>query len=370
MSDNIVEQSPPTRVGPYLQALSDLLGSDLHCKVGSPPRIRIDGRLRRLDAAVLTPEDTEAMLSEILTRDDMREQFARSNEADFAYAVAGIGRFRVNAFRARGSVGMVFRRVAVGALPLETLGMPDAVAALALEPRGLVLVTGPTGSGKTTTLSSMVDLINRTREVHVVTIEDPIEVLHEDNLAMVNQREISVDTDDFSRAMRAAMRQDPDVILVGEMRDEETVKAALAAAETGHFVMSTLHTTDARETVTRIIDFFAVHEQRQVRLTLASVLRGVICQRLVPRADGKGRSVVAEICVNNGRIREAIVDPDKTSSIEELVGDGSFYGMQTFDQHLVALLRDGVIRLQDALNASSNPHDLQVELRRQGLVVA
>jgi len=364
------EQSVPTRVGPYLRALSELLGSDLHCKVGSPPRVRIDGRLRRLDVPTLTPEDTEAMLAEILTRPDLREQFERTNEADFAYAVAGIGRFRANAFRARGSVGMVFRRVSTAAIPLETLGMPDAVGALALEPRGLVLVTGPTGSGKTTTLSAMVDLINRSREVHVVTIEDPIEVLHEDKLAMINQREISVDTEDFGRAMRAAMRQDPDVILVGEMRDQETVKAALAAAETGHFVMSTLHTTDARETVTRIIDFFPPHDQRQLRLTLAGVLRGVICQRLVPRADGKGRCVVAEICVNTGRITEAIVDAEKTQSIESLVADGGFYGMQTFDQHLIALLRDGVITLNDALSASSSPHDLQVELRRQGLVVA
>jgi twitching motility protein PilT len=187
---------------------------------------------------------------------------------------------------------------------------------------------------------------------------------------MINQREISVDTDDFGRAMRAAMRQDPDVILVGEMRDQETVRAALAAAETGHFVLSTLHTTDARETVTRIIDFFPPHDQRQLRLTLASVLRGVVCQRLVPRADGKGRCVAAEICVNTGRITEAIIDPDKTQSIGTLVGEGAFYGMQTFDQHLIALLRDSVITLKDALAASTNPHDLQVELRRQGLVVA
>ncbi len=362
-----VEHPQPRRLGPYLRALSDLLGSDLHCKVGSPPRVRIDGRLRRLDAPVLASEDTQAMFDEIV-REDQREQFEQTHEADFAYAIAGLGRFRVNAFRARGSIGLVFRRVAVGAIPLEQLAMPEAVGALALEPRGLVLVTGPTGSGKTTTLSSMVDLINRNREVHVVTIEDPIEVLHEDKLAMVNQREISVDTFDFARAMRAAMRQDPDVILVGEMRDQETVKAALAAAETGHFVMSTLHTTDARETVTRIIDFFPPHEQRQLRLTLGGVLRGVICQRLVPRADGKGRCVAAEICVNTGRITEAIVDPDKTQSIEALVADGAFYGMQTFDQHLIALLRDGVITLNDALSASSSPHDLQVELRRQGLV--
>ncbi len=358
---------PPQRIGPYLRALVELFGSDLHCKVGSPPRVRIDGRLRRLDAPILTPEDTAAMVDEIL-RADLRDDFARTHEADFAYAVAGVGRFRVNAFMQRGSVGLVFRRVAMGAVPLEKLGMPEAVASLALEPRGLVLVTGPTGSGKTTTLASMVDLINRNREVHVVTIEDPIEVLHEDKVAMINQREVAVDTEDFSAAMRAAMRQDPDVILVGEMRDQETVRAALAAAETGHFVMSTLHTTDARETVTRIIDFFPPHDQRQVRLTLAGVLRGVICQRLVPRADGKGRCVAAEICVNTGRITEAIMDDDKTQSIEQLVGEGGFYGMQTFDQHLVELVRDGVVTISDAISASTSPHDLQVELRRVGLM--
>jgi twitching motility protein PilT len=185
---------------------------------------------------------------------------------------------------------------------------------------------------------------------------------------MVNQREVQVDTEDFSRALRAAMRQDPDVILVGEMRDEETVRAALTAAETGHFVMSTLHTTDATETVARVIDFFPPHEQKQVRLTLSTVLRGVVCQRLVPRADGKGRAVVVELCVNTGRIAEAIADPDKTSTIQALVAEGAFYGMQTFDQHLLALLRDGVVTMADAMGCASNPHDLQVELRRQGLI--
>jgi twitching motility protein PilT len=242
------------------------------------------------------------------------------------------------------------------------------VASLALEPRGLVLVTGPTGSGKTTTLAGMVNLINSQREVHIVTIEDPIEILHEDKLGMVNQREVKVDTDDFAVALRAAMRQDPDVILVGEMRDQETVKAALAAAETGHFVMSTLHTTDAQETITRIIDFFPPHEQKQVRLSLASALRGLVCQRLVPRADGLGRCMAVEVLVNTGRVGEAITDDDKTGSIAALVAEGGYYGMQTFDQHLVALVRDGVVTIEDAVAASSRPHDLSVELRRLGLV--
>jgi twitching motility protein PilT len=354
-------------VVPFLQALSDLYGSDLHCKVGSPPRVRIDGKLRRLQMPPLTPADTEAMVSEVL-REDLREEFARTNEADFAYSVPGIGRFRVNAFRARGAAGLVFRRVAVGAIPLGELGLPPAVGTLALEPRGLVLVTGPTGSGKSTTLAGMVDLVNSQREVHIVTVEDPIEILHEDKLSMVNQREVRVDTEDFHSALRAAMRQDPDVILVGEMRDHQTVTAALAAAETGHFVMSTLHTTDAQETISRIIDFFPPYEQKQVRLSLAGALRGIVCQRLVPRADGTGRVVATEVCVNTGRVADAIVDPDKTSTITQLIADGGFYGMQTFDGHLLALVQDGTVTIGDAMAVSSNPHDLTIELRRLGLV--
>ena len=356
-----------TSIEPFLRALVDSGGSDLHCKVGSPPRVRIDGRLRKLQSRDLTSEDTSRMVVEVL-REDLVEAFHRSNEADFAYSLSGVGRFRVNAFRSRGSCGLVFRRVSVGAIPLTDLGLPAVLASLAMEPRGLVLVTGPTGSGKTTTLAGMIDHINATKECHIVTIEDPIEVLHFDKLAMVNQREVRVDTDDFVTAMRAAMRQDPDIILVGEMRDHETVKAALAAAETGHFVMSTLHTTDAAETINRIIDFFPPYEQKQVRLALAGSLKGIICQRLVPRADGAGRCVVMEIAVGTGRIADAIADPEKTSTISQLIAEGTYYGMQTFDQHLVTLIRDGVITLDDAMSASTSPHDLTVELRRLGLV--
>jgi twitching motility protein PilT len=354
-------------IEPYLRALVELLGSDLHCKVGSPPRVRLDGKLRRLEAPVLTADDTLAMADEVL-RPDLRAEFTASSEVDFAYSVPGLGRFRVNAFRARGAVGLVFRRVTVGAVPLDELGLPDVIRALALEPRGLVLVTGPTGSGKTTTLASMVDVVNRTREVHVVTIEDPIEVLHEDRLAMINQREVRVDTGDFSVALRAALRQDPDVILVGEMRDPETVRAAISAAETGHFVMSTLHTTDAQETIHRIIDFFPPHDQKQVRLSLASALRGIICQRLVDRADGQGRVAVTEICVNTGRIADAIADEDSTATIGAILAEGAYYGMHTFDQHLVVLVRDGIVRHEDALGVATAPHDLTVELRRLGIV--
>jgi len=354
-------------IEPFLRALVECGGSDLHCKVGSPPRVRIDGRLRKLQTRDLAADDTEKMVREVL-RADLVEEFERTNEADFAYSMSGVGRFRVNAFRSRGSFGLVFRRVSVGAIPLADLGLPPVLASLSMEPRGLVLVTGPTGSGKTTTLAGMIDNINANKECHIVTIEDPIEVLHFDKLAMVNQREVRVDTEDFVTAMRAAMRQDPDIILVGEMRDHETVKAALAAAETGHFVMSTLHTTDAAETINRIIDFFPPHEQKQVRLALAGSLKGIICQRLVPRADGEGRCVVMEVAVGTGRICDAIADPDKTGTIPQLIAEGSYYGMQTFDQHLVSFLRDGVITLEAAMLASTSPHDLTVELRRLGLV--
>ena len=352
---------------PFLHALASTGGSDLHCKVGSAPRVRVDGRLRKLQVPELRPSDTERMLEEVLP-DELVEEFRTKHEADFAYSVSGVGRFRVNAYQARGTYGMVFRRVAVGAESLGELGLPEVVGELALEPRGLVLVTGPTGSGKTTTLASMVDLINSYREVNIVTIEDPIEILHSDKKAIVSQREVRQDTADFTVALRAAMRQDPDVILVGEMRDVETVRAALSAAETGHLVLSTLHTIDAAETVTRIVDFFPPHEQKQVRVALAHALRGVVSQRLVRRSNGAGRRPAVEVMVNTGRTAEAILDPSSAPPIIDLIKDGDFYKMQTFDQHLFQLVRDDVITYDEALSASTSPHDLTVELRQAGLV--
>jgi twitching motility protein PilT len=265
-------------------------------------------------------------------------------------------------------VAMIFRLVRGASSSFADLGLPDVVGRLALEHRGLVLVTGPTGSGKTTTLAAMIDHINRSRECHIITIEDPIEVLHSDRMASINQREIGVDADSFGSAMRAAMRQDPDVIFVGEMRDEETVAAALSAAETGHLVLSTLHTIDASETVNRIVDFFPPHQQQQIRMALAGSLRGSICQRLVPRADGVGRVPALEVMVMNGRIQQCIIDPSTIGDLHEIVAEGDFYGMQTFDQSLVQLLEQGSIDLRGAMTAASRPHDLKIMLQKRGLV--
>jgi twitching motility protein PilT len=352
-----------------LGALAAHDGSDLHVKGNAIPRIRVDGDLRRLQAEPLTPETVSEMAAAIM-RPDMADHFERRNEADFAYYIEGVGRFRVNAFRQRGSVAMIFRRVRSNAATIDDLGLPVVLARLANEPRGLVLVTGPTGSGKTTTLAAMIDHINSTREVHVVTIEDPIEVLHDDKQASIEQREIGVDTADFATAMRAAMRQDPDVILVGEMRDEETVAAALSAAETGHLVLSTLHTIDATETVNRIVDFFPPHKQKQVRIALAGSLKGILCQRLVPRADGSGRVAALEVMVANGRIAQCIAEPQQGGDIAEIIADGEYYGMQTFDQHLARLVEQGVVDMDGASLGATNLHDLRVVLRRKGVVGA
>lgn len=357
----------PISVIPLLHAVANSGASDLHCKVGSAPRVRVDGRLRRLQVPDLQPIDTDSMLAEVLP-EDLFEQFERTHEADFAYAVAGVGRFRVNAYQARGTTGLVFRLVSVGTQTLEELGLPDVIGDLALEPNGLILVTGPTGAGKTTTLASMVDLINEQREVNIITIEDPIEVLHEDKKAIISQREIRQDTADFNTALRAAMRQDPDVILVGEMRDVETVRAALQAAETGHLVLSTLHTVDAQETVNRVIDFFPPHEQTQIRVALSQMLRGIVSQRLARSPQG-GRRAVVEVMVNTGRTKEAIVAPLDNPPLLDLIADGDYYRMQTFDQHLFELISSGELTYDDACAVATKAQDLTVALRGAGVIV-
>lgn len=348
-----------------LRTLAENDGSDLHLKVGSPPLIRVDGLLQRLEGPRLTPQDTQ-LLAQSIMPPDRRGWLEQKKETDFALSVPGVGRFRANVFYQRGSITLVLRRVRVGSQSFEDLGLPPVVRQLADAPRGLILVTGPTGAGKTTTLAAMIDHINANRACHIVTIEEPIEVLHPDRAATVNQREIGMDTDSYEAAMRAVVRQDPDVILIGEMRDPETVWAALAAGETGHLVLSTLHTTNAVETVNRVVDFFPPYQQHQVRVTMASVIRGVICMRLVPRAGG-GRIPAVEVMVNNGRIADRILDPVRTSEVHEIIAEGDYYGMQTFDQSLLGLVRQKLITVDDALHASSQPHDFLLMLEQAGL---
>lgn len=340
--------------------------SDLHLKVGVPPKIRDTGVLAPIGGrAELRPPETAAIAEAIVPADRV-ERFRQAGEVDFAYSVPGIGRFRVNVFRQRGSISLVFRKLRFGGPTFEEAHLPDVIRVLAEEPRGLVLVTGPTGSGKTTTLAAMIEHLNHTRPCHIVTIEDPIEVVFDDDVASINQREVGTDTESFLSALRAALRQDPDVILIGEMRDTETVRAALQAAETGHLVLSTLHTVDATETVNRVIDFFPAHQQGQIRLTLAGALRGIICQRLVP-AVGGGLLPAHEILVNTGRIAERIADPEKTAEIHDVIAEGEYYGMMTFDQCLLRLVQRGAVRVEDALAASSRPHDFQLHLQQAGI---
>ncbi len=351
-----------------LVMLADLDGSDLHIKAGAPPRLRVAGALRTLDDEPSFTAEETLDLAESIMSPAILETFRERHEVDFAYSLAGTGRFRVNAYYQRSSVALAMRRVRSGATTVAELGLPETVTRLAEEMRGLVLVTGPTGSGKTTTLAAMVDHINHLRSCHVVTIEDPVEYLHTDDLAAIDQREVGFDTDSFTSAMRVVLRQDPDVILVGEMRDMETVSAALTAAETGHLVFSTLHTINATETINRIVDFFPPHQQTQVRVSLAGSLKGIICQRLIPTADGKSRVPVLELLVVNGRIQQAIVDPMITGDIEGIVAEGEYYGMMTFDQSLVTLIADGTIALSEAMSTASNPHDLKVMLERKGIM--
>jgi twitching motility protein PilT len=352
----------------WLRALVDSGGSDLHVKVGSPPLVRVGAELRRLETEKVTPHHA-ADLAQSLVPENRLERFEREGAVDFAHSVEGLGRFRANVFRQRGSVSIVLRKLRLGGPTFEEVGLPPIVKALADETRGLVLVTGPTGSGKTTTLSALVEYINATRPVHIVTIEDPVEVLFSDKVASVNQREVGEDCTSFLDAIRSAMRQDPDVILIGEMRDPDTVQAALQAAETGHLVLSSLHTLDATETVNRVVDFYPSHQQQQARLSLAASLRGIVSQRLVPTTSG-GRAPCLEVLVNTGRIAARIVDPKATSEIREVVAEGEYYGMRTFDQSLVELVSRGEVSVEAALEASSEPHDLELMLKRAGVVDA
>ena len=349
-----------------LTKLNEVRGSDLHLKVGSPPAYRIDGSLHLSDLAVVTPQNTETWADQLLPA-RAKEEFTRHNEADFAYGLASLGRYRVNIYRQRGSINIVVRAVSPASQEITELGLPEAVERLCNEQRGLALVTGPTGSGKSTTLGAMIDRINSTRRANIITLEDPIEILHADKLSIVSQREVGVDTESFSEGLRRVLRQDPDVIFIGEMRDNETVEAALRAAETGHLVLSTLHTNDATETVNRIVDYFPPHQQHQIRLMLASTLTGVISQRLVPRADGNGRVPAVELLINTERVFERIADPARTHTLEEVMADGEYYGMQTFDQALLHLFSAGKVSFQDALAHASHPTDFRLAAQSLGL---
>jgi twitching motility protein PilT len=351
-----------------LNLLAELDGSDLHIKAGAPPRMRVAGSLRTVDNEPSFNADETLAIAEAIMKPSVFQAFTENREVDFAYGLLGTGRFRVNAYYQRSSVALAMRRVKGTAATVGELGLPEVVTRLAEEMRGLVLVTGPTGSGKTTTLASMIDHINHTRSCHVVTIEDPVEYLHSDDMAAIDQREVGFDTNSFASAMRVMLRQDPDVILIGEMRDTETVSAALTAAETGHLVFSTLHTINATETINRIVDFFPPHQQQQTRVSLAGSLKGIICQRLIPTADGQGRVPALELLVVNGRIQQAIIDPLLTGDIESIVADGEYYGMLTFDQSLVTLVGSGTISLAEAMNTATNSHDLKVMLERKGIL--
>jgi len=335
--------------------------SDLHLKVGNVPFVRVDGDLQPTRYTTLTPAEAEAFAQALMSEHKKRE-FAEHSEADLGYTLAGVGRFRVNVFRQRGVVGLAIRRVRSEIPTFDELRLPPVMRTLADSPRGLVLITGPTGTGKTTTIASMIGHINSTRRTHIVTIEDPIEVVHDDALSIIQQREIGIDTDSYANALRHVIRQDPDVIFIGEIRDPESALSAIQAAETGHLVISTLHTIDCVETINRLLDLFPPQQQREVRTSFAGSLRGIVSQRLVSRADGKGRVPAVEVLVNTGRVFDRIANPDETDSIPEVIADGDYYGMQTFDQALVKLVKEGLVAEDDARRASTNPHDFDLAL--------
>ena len=349
-----------------LRALVDKGGSDLHLKVDSAPLYRVNGELT-LDERVepLSASDTEAALKELLSDEDKLDEFAHEHEVDFSFEIPQVARFRINAFLQRGVISMACRAIPHHISTIEELALPPVVRELAEEERGIVLLTGTTGSGKSTTLAAMIDHMNRTMSKHIVTIEDPIEFVHKDVRSVINQREVGMDTASFKRALRRVLRQDPDVILVGEMRDEETVQTALSAAETGHLVLSTIHTVDATESINRMLDFFPPHQHGQARSMIAGTVKGVISQRLVPGADG-GRVAVCEILRMTGRVRDMIVDPAQTGKLVEVITTGGYYGMQTFDQALFGHVKAGRVTFEDAMRVATSPHDFKLLMQADG----
>ena len=346
-----------------LEALSQE-ASDVHIKVGAPPIFRVNGALRAWNTVKAFDSNDVSKMAFGLMNDWQKERFIKNREVDMGYEVYGLGRFRINVFQQRGKIRIALRIVPYQIKNLKELYLPPVLRDVSLEQRGLVLVTGTTGSGKSTTLASMIDIVNNDRNCHIITIEDPIEFIHEDKKSIIDQREIGSDTSTFSSALRVALRQDPDVILVGEMRDFETIETALTAAETGHLVMSTLHTLNAVETINRIISVFPPYHQKQVRLQLSGVIKGVISQRLVPRADGIGRVPAVEVLVSTARVRECIVEKDKTSEINDAITRGyTSYGMQSFDQSLLFLLQEKLITYEEALKHCTNPDDFALRVR-------
>ena len=351
------------KIDDLLRTATHFGASDLHIKAGSTPFMRIGGELKPvMDAPQLSQEDTLDMAFSMMSN-RQKQRFKEVSEADIAYGVAGLGRYRANIFQQRGTVGMVLRVIPDTVRSLSELSMPPVVERLAEAQRGLILVTGTTGSGKSTTLAAVIDHINSSRSGHIVTIEDPIEFLHRDKRSFITQREVDVDTRSFAEALRGSLRQDPDVILVGEMRDHETIATALTAAETGHLVLSTLHTLDATETITRIVSSFPPHQQKSVRIQLAGILKGIVSMRLVRAARGNGRVPAVEVMISTGLIRDYIMNEEKTSLIRDAIAAGtSQYGMQTFDQSLFNLLHAGLITLEEALRGASNPDEFRLRI--------
>ncbi|HEY3830429.1 MAG TPA: type IV pilus twitching motility protein PilT [Solirubrobacteraceae bacterium] len=349
-----------------LRELVSRKGSDLHLKVDSAPLFRVHGILAKDERTEpLSAEDTERALHDLLHDPHKLSEFAEDHEVDFSFEISGVARFRINAFRQRGVISLACRAIPHKISTVEELSLPEVIRELAEEERGIVLLTGTTGSGKSTTLAAMIDHMNETMSKHIVTIEDPIEFVHRDKRSVINQREVGMDTASFKRALRRVLRQDPDVILVGEMRDEETVQTALSAAETGHLVLSTIHTVDAMESINRMLDFFPPHQHDQARSMIAGTVKGVISQRLVPGANG-GRVAVCEILRMTGRARDMIADPSQTGKLREVIESGGYYGMQTFDQALFGHLKAGRVTFDDAMHVASSPHDFKLLVQADG----
>jgi twitching motility protein PilT len=355
------DNQPGMNIDDLLRHTVERGASDLHLKVGNVPFLRIDGDLQPTSHDVLTPPDTVAFGNTVMS-DHKRREFEAHNEADIGYTLQGVGRFRINVFRQRGLVGLAVRRVRSEIPTFEELRLPEVMRTLAESPRGLVLITGPTGTGKTTTIASMIGSINRSRRAHIVTIEDPIEVVHDDVMSIIQQREVGLDTDSYEAALKHVVRQDPDVIFVGEIRDAESALSAIQAAETGHLVISTLHTIDCMETINRVLDLFPPQQAKEVRTSFAGALRGIVSQRLVVKADGKGRVPAVEVLVNTGRVFDRLVDPEQTDGIVDVIADGGYYGMQSFDQALVMLVKDGLVTVDEARRTASSPHDFDLQL--------